>query len=67
MDCGRAASQAKRKQSATEYREKFPQMSKDAGFTVERVATTVFTRTSRTLLGIFLAAVGGVPLEALRA
>jgi predicted permease len=55
--------QAKLKQSASAYREKFPETSKEAGFTVERVQT-VYTRNSRTLLTIFLAAVSGVLLIA---
>src|SRR5215510_12116299 len=58
-----AQAQAKLKQSADEYRRKFPNFDKAAAFSVEPLQA-VYTRNSRTLLVVFLAAVSGVLLIA---
>jgi putative ABC transport system permease protein len=59
-----AQAQGKLKQSAAGYAQKFPNaLSKDEGFSVAPVRE-VFTRGSKTLLTVLLAAVGGVLLIA---
>jgi predicted permease len=58
------AAQAKLKQSAAAFREKYPnELDPKEGFSVEQVQT-LLVRNARTLLGVFLAAVIGVLLIA---